>query len=216
MKDLKINYLFYSGQYHIPYEKWVWAKYYVKGKIKEDYTNYYQISNYGRGQAVNRHIIDSKQRTTLYKHHFLRPHFIHSKKYRTYKGNMHLSFHLSKNNHCHVICIHKLVKESFDSPTPLGYEISHNDQDPHNNWLSNLQWRTFKEHHNHDNLSDKISGENNGKIKVLDKQVKEIINLHHTNKFTITELSVLFNIPRSTINNWISGRRRQRNNINES
>ena len=95
--------------------------------------------------------------------------------------------------------IHKLVKESFNGPTSNGYEISHLDHNPLNNNLSNLNYKTIKDHKIYD-----ISGINNGAAWVQDNIIQEIRNIYNNNVITdVKEIAIKFNIPYSTIWRWI-------------
>ena len=217
MKDLEINYLFYSGQYHIPYEKWIWVKIYKQNKLILDLTKWYQVSNYGRIRSVDRIIMNSIGTQRFYKGQFLKPNYLRSKSQRKYRSSCHLAVSINKNKRFFCMPIHKMVKESFEGPTPHGYEISHDDSNPHNNFICNLIFRTPKEHKRHDKIGLSNSGENHPSVCFNDKVVNNIKNLYFSGTITNqAELARRFNIPHKTINNWILGKSRKGYKYNES
>lgn len=200
----KIYYDFYKENNIIEDEIWIWDKYYVKGKLKENFTNYYIISNYGRCKSVDRIINRTDYRKLFYCSKYKKPYWNQPKKYRR-RGNMHLKFQLSRDGKTYPCSIHKLVKESFDGPTPKNKQISHKDENPHNNYLLNLQWLTPKEHR----IYDKIYGEGHGYFKLTDKQVLEIRKLYQSGYITQIKLANRFNISFQHISDIVNYKKRK-------
>lgn len=209
IKDLPINYDFYKQNYIIENEIWVWAKYYVGGKLQVDFINYYMISDHGRCRSVDRIVFFINGRKRLYKNRYFVPSYYRSKKHRTCLGDSHLQFTLCKNNQKYNCPIHKLVKESFNGSTKLDKQISHVDGNSHNNDLMNLQWLTPLQHNHYDNHSFKVSGEKHGQVKLTDKQVDYIRNKYKIGDFTYKELGNEFNVSARHIGNIIKYKKRK-------
>ncbi len=194
IKDLIIDYDFYKKDNIIENEIWMWVKHYVKGELKVDFTDSYLISNYGRCRSVDRIIQYKNLGTRLVNGIYRRPSYIKPEKARRCMGNRHLKFGLWLNSQQFNCPIHKLVKESFDGPPPLGKQVSHIDENCYNNQLINLQWLTPLEHKQYDNHALKISGEKNGLAKLTDKQVLDIRQKHLTYNTTYANLAREFHV----------------------
>lgn len=94
----------------------------------------YFVSNYGRVCSVDREV-----KGQLCRGRILRP---------GPQASGHLTVSLTRYNSKSV---HVLVLESFVGPCPAGCEGLHADDNPKNNWVSNLRWGTRS-----DNLHDAV------------------------------------------------------------
>lgn len=84
------------------------------------------------------------------------------------------------------------------------YEAHHKDHIRTNNYLWNLEWLTIKEHSIETCLNRPIRnnyGMNNSMSKLSEQNVIEIINLIKSKKYSFVEISNMFNISYSVIEN---------------
>lgn len=103
------------------------------------------------------------------------------------------------------IKVHKLVLEAFVGPCPEGMECRHLDGNKLNNKLENLCWGTHSEnmqdkmeHGNHYQPDNK--GSKHPLSKLNEKQIRIIKYLLKTNYLTQIEISKIFEVNKSTIN----------------
>lgn len=114
---------------------------------------YYFVSNYGRVCSVDRIASDDSIRYGC----VLRPGT---------PGSGHLMVTLGRDSSTHRV--HVLVLEAFVGPRPEGQEGLHWDDNPINNWLSNLRWGTHSE-----NQRDAVR---NGKRRVGEQSERAKLN----------------------------------------
>lgn len=110
------------------------------------------------------------------------------------------------NKNRRQVGVHRLIALAF-IPNPDNLpEVDHIDNNRLNNHVSNLQWISHS-----DNVkkipfevgSQARRGENNGRAKVTEKEVISIRKLFDENKFNISQLSRIFNIPWTTISHIV-------------
>ena len=87
--------------------------------------------------------------------------------------------------------VSRLVAEAY-IPNPDNKPcVCHKDNNPLNNRVSNLKWGTYKE-----NTQQMMrEGRNKGQFvsKLSQEQLKEVVRLYDSGKFTLKELSIKFN-----------------------
>lgn len=92
--------------------------------------------------------------------------------------------------------VHRLVALAF-IPNPENKEtVNHKDGIKSNNNISNLEWATFKENHDHaiyNKFYEKVKGEKVHLSILKEKQVKQILNLLNEGK-TLKFISNKFNV----------------------
>ncbi len=101
-----------------------------------DYEGYYQASDWGQVQSLDREIVDSDGRQRLFRGRILK---------LQQHGTGHLIVGLSVASAVKIRLVHQLVLETFVGPCPPGCESCHNDGNPSNNYLTNLRWDTRSE-----------------------------------------------------------------------
>lgn len=137
-----------------------------KWKSVSGYEGYYEVSNLGRLQSLDRMIVDKVGRK------------------RSIGGKM-LKLCLNSNDHYHATLskgnrrvskkIHQLVAEAFIGPRPIGCEVCHNNGQPLDNEVGNLRYDTSA-----GNQADRLKhgtsnrGEKNGRAKLNEGDVREI------------------------------------------
>lgn len=93
--------------------------------------------------------------------------------------------------------IHRLVAKAF-IPNPSRYPfVNHLDGDKGNNIYSNLEWCNQKQNLEHavkNGLMASQKGETNHAAKLTEAQVRKILELHATGKYSFSELSRMFNV----------------------
>lgn len=109
---------------------------------------------------------------------------------------------LTKNGHKFTLRIDHAVLLAFVGPKGEGQESLHSDDNKSNNTLGNLRWGTRVE-----NMQDLIrngrtegihAGSNNGMSKLDENKVREIRRLH-SERVTISKLSLMFKVNYSTM-----------------
>ncbi len=104
------------------------------------YEGYYEVSNFGRVQSLDREIISEKgikHRVTGY----ILP--------QRYYENRYLVVFLSKDGKQKPYKVHHLVAEAFIPNPDRKTYINHKDGNKLNNWAGNLEWVTQKENIDH-------------------------------------------------------------------
>ena len=114
----------------------------VEWKDIPNYENLYQISNYGDVKRLNSYDSRGHLRNSR-----LRKPRISNKGY--------LQIGLHKNGKETKFSVHRLVAESF-IPNPDNLPvINHKDENPLNNYVSNLEWCTYKYNSNYGDCQKK-------------------------------------------------------------
>lgn len=107
---------------------------------------------------------------------------------------------LRKNKKKYRITIHKLVLDTFVGIRPEGCTCNHKDGNKDNNKLDNLEWIIHIENIHHAiriGLSNPI-GENNGRSKLKEYQVIEILHMLNK-KLTQREIAKIYGISQGTV-----------------
>ena len=104
---------------------------------------------------------------------------------------------ISTDNKRHRYSVHRLIMENFnpiDNMTEM--QVNHIDGNKQNNNIKNLEWVSCSENiqHAYDIGLKKQNGENNNASKLTDKEVKEIIQLLLSKKYTGKEISRMYNL----------------------
>ncbi len=149
-------------------------------KPLKEYEGIYEISNYGRVCSIK-----------------------YRKKKILKQGNVqrYCVVYLTKNKKIRGYYVHRLVLETFKPR-----ECNHKDCNKKNNHVDNLEWVSPLENTKHakrNNLRVVLKGETSGMSKLLEKEVKDIRDLFSNNVKTTTELSIIYNVDRTTIWNVI-------------
>lgn len=165
-------------------------------KIIPDFVEY-QVSNFGRIKSLkcNREKI-------------LKP--VEGK-----KGYFQVS--LCKNSKAYKKQIHQVVLQAFIGPCPKGLEVNHKNGIKSDNRLDNLEYMTHAENNKHaiqtglhkepsgDNHYTKKHpekvrrGSNSNLAKLTEEQIKKIRALWNRKEKTQKEISILFNIHKTTV-----------------
>lgn len=144
----------------------------------------YSVSNFGR--------VRNNEKQTLLTAHFS------AKKYKIVKISNIINNSGSKN-----IPIHRLVAIYFIPNTNNKPQVNHKDGNKSNNNVENLEWFTCAENIKHcweNNLNRARKGEESKSSKLTEKEVFAIRVMYSTDKFTMQELSEIFNISKPSIN----------------
>lgn len=107
------------------------------------------------------------------------------------------------------ITVHRLVLETFGpKPTAEQTEINHKDMDKTNNCIDNLEWCTSKQNHKHAiDMRGHWVGENNGKAKLSDEQVVEVLKHSDAGKSNV-EIAKMFNLTAQHVGDLCRGKYR--------
>ena len=123
------------------------------------------------------------------------------------------SVSLSKKGRHHSFTVHRLVVLVFLGPRPDGYQTNHKDAIKTNNRLSNLEYVTPEQNRHHARRLGlyrgssstfikgdlKIRGEGANSAKLTNDQVLQIRRLYNTGNYTVSGLSRMFGVARSTL-----------------
>lgn len=163
------------------------------------YEGMYQVSNLGRVRSLDR----TDKRGRKWSGKVLAP-------IKTKLGYLHI--HLLSDGKPETAKIHRLVAESF-IPNPDNLpEINHKDENKANNVVTNLEWcdrryNTTYGKFTHEYISNRVSGENNGRSKIKKKEAEEIRRLYvrGSRDFNITKLAEAYGLCPSQIGNIVRG-----------
>jgi hypothetical protein len=100
--------------------------------------------------------------------------------------------------------VHRLVMLAFVGPCPEGMECNHLDGDKTNNRIENLEYVTKSENAIHayaNGLAPK--GEDHGRSKLTESNVKEIRKLYATGKYLQRELGARFGIAQTQVSSIV-------------
>ena len=117
--------------------------------------------------------------------------WIKVKRYISPKGYPHVHLYNVKTKRSHIKRLNRLVATLY-IPNPGNLPVvMHLDNNPLNNKVSNLKWGTYKE-----NTKQMMrEGRNKGQFssKLSPEQMREVVRLYDSGKFTLKELSTKFN-----------------------
>jgi len=184
MEDLKIDYDFYCKEnissntksVILYYENETW-----------DLTGWYSCSDNGIVWSEDRLIICSNGQKQLHKSKVLRPQWDKSKKKRKNLGSMHLCVTIIQCGKEKNPTLHKVIANSFLGSNPYNWDISHEDGNAHNNYLSNLNYKSRQQHMIDDNVAFKISQTKSNKSKLSTSNIitiRELFNSKKNNSYT--------------------------------
>lgn len=107
------------------------------------YEGLYQISNLGRVKSLERRVRNSETGFRIVRERFLKP-ALSGEKPRQYYYVI-----LSKNAKHRNETVHRLVAKYFVQNPENKLEVNHIDNDPLNNYCTNLEWCTSRYNKNH-------------------------------------------------------------------
>lgn len=160
-----------------------------KWKVIEDYPNY-SVSSHGRVKRI-----DSEK--------ILKP----------CNRNGYLYVSLCRDGKCKAHSVHHLVCTWFVGPRPVHKEVNHINGDREDNYFENLEWVTRKENniHKRDILKNAkggvFKGSQNANSKITEKDAEDIRTLYLEKGMSCRDLSKVFPLDASTINDIVRGKR---------
>lgn len=158
------------------------------------YEGLYQVSDLGRVKSIQRK--DAAGR--LVRERILKPAV----------AGGYPSVHLCKNRESKTKAVHLLVAQSFLGEKPEGAQVAHFDGNAMNPSLSNLRYASRRE-----NEADKVrhgtrfyaKGESNGRSKLNEQHVIEIIHRYKVMKERQSHLAVEYGVDQSNISHIVRG-----------
>lgn len=153
------------------------------------YEGLYQVSNTGKVRSMN----------------YRRSGLVAELKQKNVKGYRYVD--LVNKNGIKMLSVHRLIIETFIGPCPEGKQVNHVDGDPCNNNVSNLEYVTAAENiqHSFAHLGRQTCpGAKNGKAKLTDDKVREILKLRKSGVKT-KDIAKAFGVGSTTINNIGNG-----------
>ena len=161
-------------------------------EIWRDVANYdglYKVSNYGRVKSF--HCANGKILA------------------RGFDSGRYPMMHLNKGKQSKTMSIHKLVSRAFLVNVDNKREINHKDGNKENNCVWNLEWATRKENMEHAARMGLIrNGEDNGKAKLTNEQVKFIRKIYkpRDKTFGVKALARQFGVSKEAMSDIINGK----------
>lgn len=168
-------------------EKEIWKD--IKG-----YEDDYMISSYGRVRSVDRMKTLSNGVKRLHKGRILKPK---KDKYG------YLICSLSKNSKLKSFTVHRLVAEAFIQNPDNFPIINHKDENPTNNFASNLEWCDFKYNSNYGTAIQRRAEKRSKTVLQIDKETGQVIAEYPSTQEAARKL----NICQSTISECCNGKR---------
>ena len=99
----------------------------------------------------------------------------------------------------HAYSVHRLVLENFNPVEGMeNLQVNHIDGDKTNNAVSNLEWVSCEENIHHA-IKHNLRASVNGAAKLTIEQVKEIIELLLSKKYTYAQIGEMYNVGEETI-----------------
>lgn len=154
-----------------------------------DYENMYEVSNLGNVRSLDRYITRSDNVKTFKSGKTLKPTL-------NYKGYCRIK--LCRNGYS----IHRLVAQTFIPNPENKPQVNHINGIKTDNRVENLEWCTNQENSNHANrlgLKNPRKGISNGMCKLSESQIKEIIELYTSGKYTQKEIASKYDITQTQI-----------------
>lgn len=112
-----------------------------------------------------------------------------------------------KGNKSSFVSVATLVLCTFYGPPPIDMQdptVNHKDGNQLNNSSENLEW--MERGQNSSIRFNKGAGTSNHEAKLSEVEVLEIVHLIKTTNMTIAEISKIFSVDKSTINNILQGK----------
>lgn len=110
-------------------------------------------------------------------------------------SNGYLKYTLYLNNREYSRYAHRLVAEAFIRNPKNKPEVNHKDRNKKNNDLSNLEWVTKIENIQHALKTEEL-GNKTGVYIFDDDTIKRAIKLLSSGKYSVTDISIMTNIPK--------------------
>ena len=158
----------------------------------------YEVSDQGRVKSLERRV----------PHPSIGSQAIHEKILRPGSGTQgHQLVRPCVDGYARSRWVHQLVLEAFIGPCPPGMECCHDDGDSSNNVASNLRWDTCTS-----NMADRAKhgtsnrGEQNGRSRVTEDQVRQIRVLCEHSDLTQKEIGEMYGASPSVISQINTGR----------
>ena len=164
------------------------------------YEGYYQVSNCGNVRSVDRVIEYSTGQIRQHRGQVLK---------RRLDGGGYPHVSLYDSGQEWDAKTHRLVLETFVSPSPEGHECNHIDGDKLNNRIENLEWVTPGENNRHayENGLNQNAGEGHCWAKLTAHQVREIRQLYATGNYYQREIGAMFGVASTTVSRIVAGKR---------
>jgi hypothetical protein len=121
----------------------------------------------------------------------------------TTKG--YLSTSLTADGRTSTHLVHRLVLLAFVGPQPDGTEGKHRDLDRTNNGADNLYWGPVSGDDGSGRRSESVRGEQNGRSKLDDKKVEEILNLSFISGVPSVRVAKMYGVSTFTVNAIVRG-----------
>lgn len=159
----------------------------------------YEVSNHGRVKSIERVICKSNGKTQTVKERIL----------RLGKGTNGYAFaHCRVINKSYFLYPHRVVALHFLEQTDSKKQVNHKDCNKLNNHIDNLEWCTQRENMQHasaNGLCFSNCGEMNGRHKLSNENIKEIISLKKLG-YTNQSLGEKFGVSNSRISDIWNGK----------
>lgn len=153
----------------------------------DGYEGKYEVSNFGRVRSLlysNQHVTRLRNPPKIMKL---------GKVNRGSVGGDYRKVTLRRPGEKREFLVHRLVLETFVGPCPEGMETAHLDNNPGNNLLGNLEWKTSMDNANDRRIHGTTNkGERNGGAKLTEEDIPVIRDLYknHTAKEIATQYGV--------------------------
>lgn len=158
----------------------------MKEVWKEVLNGYYEVSNLGRVRRLRPGADGRTYRVGKFVKGSPAP-----------DGYIGVCLHIEDGKQIHRL-LHVLVAEAFLGPTPAGKEVNHKDGIKKHCGLSNLEFLTTLQNHQHaSRMGLKASGERHGRAKLTWKLVRKMRK--ERPKFSISQLVVRYRVSEGVI-----------------
>lgn len=162
-------------------------------KSVPEFEGSYSVSNLGKVRSLDREVRYSDGRVAHFKGVLFDP---------VRGANGYLAVTLRKDRSNHRRFIHQVVAEAFLEPRPSWAQcINHKNGDKTDNRSDNLEWSTFAHNNQHARTTGLLNqrGENCNLTVYPDCLIAALRRVHEKYRPTYVELSLLFDMPQSTV-----------------
>ena len=150
-----------------------------------DYEDLYEVSNLGNVRSL---VNNGRHKRSVPK--LLKPD----------NARSHARVTLSKNGKTKRFFSSCLVLTAFVGERPQGFQCSHIDGNPGNDFLTNLCWESCQDNNERKFVHGTSQiGECHGRSKLTDALVLEIRELYALGQHSLRKLAIMFNVDRGTI-----------------